>query len=109
MGAVPRRMYQLGEPTGWRPRLHLDLHRSVANIYQAVMKYSPFHFFINGGKAMIEGRGEMELPEVLIGDNALELDQYFLKQFHLEVPEYIERLSRLDSVTMNPEQTGQRI
>ena len=101
VGAVPRRMYQIGEPTrapsAWRPRLHIDLHRSVANIYRASMAYAPFHFFINGGKVMIEGQGEMEMQEVFVGDNALELDQYFLKRFHLEMPEYINRLIQLAS------------
>lgn len=103
VGSVPRRMYQIGEPTpataAWRPRLHLDLDRSVANIYRAVMKYAPFDFFINGGKAMIEGQGEMELQETLIGNNAVELDKHFLRQFNLEVPEYVSRLSRLETVT----------
>ena len=95
VGAVPRRMYQVGEPTSWRPRLHLDLHRSVANIYRAIMDYAPFHFFINGGKAMIEGQGEVEMQEILVGDNALELDQHFLTRFDLGVPDYIKRLIEL--------------
>jgi len=97
VGAVPRRMYQLGEETTWRPRVHVDLHRSVANIYRAIMRYAPFEFFINGGKAVIEGQGEFDLP-VLVGDNGLELDRYLLKQFHLEEPGYIGRLVGLASV-----------
>ena len=97
VGAVPRRMYQIGEPTSWRPRVHIDLHRSVANIYQAVMKYAPFHFFVNGGKVMIEGQDEMEMQEVLVGDNALELDLHLLKHFHLEAPDYVKRLVKLRS------------
>ncbi len=97
VGAVPRRMYQLGEETTWRPRVHVDLHRSVANIYRAMMRYAPFKFFINGGKAVIEERGEFELP-ILVGSNGLELDRYLLKQFNLEEPEYIARLVELDSI-----------
>lgn len=106
VGAVPRRMYQIGEPTTWRPRVHLDLHRSVANIYQAVMKYAPFHFFINGGRVMIEDQRELEMQETLIGDDAVELDQYFLRYFNVEVPEYISRLSKPDPVTSANEQAG---
>lgn len=79
VGAVPRRMYQVDQPTTWRPRVHIDLHRSVAGIYRAVMKFAPFGFFVNGGKMMIEGQGEMEMPEIIVSDNALELDWHLLK------------------------------
>ena len=99
VGAVPRCMYQTGEPTTPRPRVHIDLHRSVANIYRAVMSYAPFGFFINGGKMMIEGQGEMEAAEVLIGDNALELDLYQLRQLNLEIPEYLARLTEVDATS----------
>ena len=42
---------------------------------------------------MVEGRGEIELVRVLVGDDALELDRHFLDRFGLEPPGYIERLS----------------
>lgn len=93
VGAVPRRMYQIGEPQSHRPRIHLDLHTSVANIYRAVMMYAPFQLFINGGKAMFEGRGEMEWDEVLVGDNAIEMDHYVLDKFDIDPPEYLRRLA----------------
>jgi uncharacterized protein (DUF362 family) len=96
VGAVPRHIYQVGEPTASRPGVHVDLHRSVANIYRAVMDYAPFLFYLNGGRAMVEGRGEIVLDRVLAGDDALELDRYFLDRFGLEAPGYIERLSRLN-------------
>jgi uncharacterized protein (DUF362 family) len=92
VGAVPRRMYQTGEPVASRPRVHIDLHRSVANIYRAVMAYAPFGFFVNGGRATFEDQGEIELPQILVGDDALELDQLVLERFGLESPEYITRL-----------------
>jgi uncharacterized protein (DUF362 family) len=101
VGAVPRKMYQLNEATTWRPRVHIDLHRSVANIYRAVMEYAPFGIFVNGGKAMIEGQGEIEL-QVLVGNNALELDRYLLKQFDIEEPEYITRLAELGEYSEIP-------
>jgi uncharacterized protein (DUF362 family) len=97
VGAVPRRMYQLDQPTTWRPRVHIHLHRSVASIYRAVMEYAPFGFFINGGRVMIEGQGEMDGQVVLVGDNALELDRHLLNQFKLETPEYITRLIEFTS------------
>ncbi len=92
VGAVPRRMYQAGEPTAWRPRVHDNLHKSVAAIYRATMAYAPFEFFVNGGPAMIEGYGERDLGEILVGDNAVELDRYVLRKFDLEPPEYLDRL-----------------
>jgi uncharacterized protein (DUF362 family) len=94
VGAVPRRMYQLDEPTTWRPRVHVDLQKSVANIYRAVMAYAPFQFFVNGGKAMFEDRGEIELSQILVGDDGLELDRFVLEQFSIDSPAYIERLVR---------------
>ena len=100
VGAVPRRMYQEGEPAHGRagvhgrPRVHVDLQKSVAHIYRAVMAYAPFEFFINGGKAMFEGRGEIEMPQILVGNDALELDRFVLDQFGIDPPEYTERLAR---------------
>lgn len=97
VGAVPRRMYQTSVPAHeradvhGRPRVHVDLQKSVADIYRAVMAYAPFGFFVNGGRAMFEGRGEIELPQILIGDDALELDRFVLKQFGIDPPEYVER------------------
>jgi len=41
---VPRKMYQIGKPQSHRPQIHLDLHKSVANIYRAVTTYAPFDF-----------------------------------------------------------------
>jgi uncharacterized protein (DUF362 family) len=92
VGAVPRLMYQVGEATPWRPRVHENLHQSVAAIYRAVMEYAPFEFFVNGGPAMVEGYGERDLGEILVGDDALELDRYVLDRFGLEPPEYLNRL-----------------
>jgi hypothetical protein len=66
---------------------HADLHKSVANIYQAIMTYAPFNFLVNGGKAMFEDQGEVDLDEILVGSNALELDQFVLKRFGLEPPD----------------------
>lgn len=93
VGAVPRRFYQIGEPVRWRPKIHIDLHKSVANIYEGIMKYTPFDFFINGGLAMDEKEGEFEISEMLVGDNGLELDLFVLeKYFDIETPDYMKRL-----------------
>jgi uncharacterized protein (DUF362 family) len=95
VGTVPRRYYQLDEPTTWRPRLHVDLHRSVANVFLAVQQYAPFQYFINGGIMAQEGRGEFPLPGVLVGDDALELDEYLIRSvFMIDQPEYLRLLRK---------------
>lgn len=96
VGAVPRRMYQTDtESVDWRPRVHMDLHTSVANIFRAIQAYSPFSFFINGGLAMDEAAGEFRFDEALIGDDGIELDRYVLSKYFSdhEMPEYVIRLS----------------
>jgi uncharacterized protein (DUF362 family) len=95
VGAVPRRMYQIdNKVVDWRPRIHIDLHKSVANIFSAIQGYAPFSFFINGGLAMDENSGEFVFEDTLIGDDGLELDLYVLKKYfsYLETPEYLKRL-----------------
>ena len=92
VGAVPRRMYQSGEGGIPQARIHVDLHKSVANIYRAIMLYAPFRFFVNGGRAMFEDRGEIDLEETLVSDNALELDRYILDRFGIEPPGYLRLL-----------------
>lgn len=97
VGIIPRRMYQLGDSVvSWRPRIHVDLHKSVANLYRAVQKYSPFGFYINGGVAMDEKVGEFFMEDILIGNDAIELDLFVLKNYfiHHEVPEYLKNLSK---------------
>lgn len=88
-------MYQIGGTiTTWRPRVHVDLHTSVANIFRAVQQYSPFDFYINGGIAMDEQKGEFKMADILIGNDAEELDMHTLRnQFsHHEMPEYLKML-----------------
>jgi len=62
VGAVPRKMYQLDDAQisghAPRPRLHQDLDVSIANLFHAIEKYSPFHVYINGGLSFNENKGE---------------------------------------------------
>jgi hypothetical protein len=92
VGAVPRRMYQNGEGGSPRPRVHTNLHQSIANIYRSIMAYAPFHFFVNGGKAMFEDRGVITLKETFVSDDAIELDRFILDKFSIEQPDYIRGL-----------------
>jgi uncharacterized protein (DUF362 family) len=94
VGAVPRRMYQDGQSSMSRPRVHSHLHKSIANIYRAIMQYAPFGFYVNGGKVMFENTGEIDLGKTLIGNDALELDCCILKAFGISPPEYIKLLNK---------------
>jgi hypothetical protein len=76
-------MYQDGRGGLSRPLTHIHLHKSVGNICRAIMDYSPFSFYVNGGKAMLETFGEIDLKNTLIGNDALELDGFILKSFGL--------------------------
>lgn len=95
VGAVPRRMYQIDNKiVDWRPRVHIDLHKSVANIFSSIQWYSPFNFFINGGLAMSENYGEFRFKEILISNDGIELDLYVLKNYFssFEIPDYLKQL-----------------
>lgn len=95
VGAVPRNMYQIDNRiVDWRPRVHIDLHKSVANIFCSIQSYSPFCFFINGGLAMAENTGEFRFNEILVGNDGVELDLYVLKNYfsNFEIPDYLKRL-----------------
>lgn len=93
VGVVPCRMYQIGENVPWRPRIHLDLHRSVANLYLAIQKHAPFHFYINGGTAYDEEKGSFEIDRIFMGDDAVELDLLVLERyFNADLPEYLRLL-----------------
>ena len=97
-GAVPRKMYQLDDvnaPEGVpRPKLHQNLFLSVANLFLAIQNYSPFQFYINGGLAYNENKGEFLLPETFVGNDALELDCHLFQTFFndCEYPDYLDIL-----------------
>lgn len=97
VGAVPRSKYQTGSiQVDWRPRIHENLHKSVANIYKAIQQYSPFTFYINGGTAMDEAAGEFQFKNIILGKDALELDFYVLNNMFSkhEIPEYLKILEK---------------
>ncbi len=98
VGAVLRKMYQLdntnaskGEP---RPKIHQDLHSSVANLFLAVKSYSSFQFYINGGLSYNENIGEFSIKELFVGNDALELDCHIFEKYfnNCEYPKYLDIL-----------------
>jgi len=92
VGLVPRAYYQDGPPGVPRPRIHADLHRSIASLYQAVMSYAPFHFYVNVGPILVESSDVTSLGKYLVSDDGLELDRHVLRELGLSNPEYLERL-----------------
>jgi len=95
VGAVPRKMYQLDDvytPENVpRPKLHQNLHLSVANLFFAIQNYSPFQYYINGGLVYNKNKGEFFMTETFIGDDALELDCHLFRTFFndCEYPDYL--------------------
>lgn len=98
VGAVPRKMYQLDNTAANghfpRPGIHQNLHLSVANLFLAVERYSPFQFYINGGLSYNEKIGEFSFENVFIGNNALELDCHIYHIYfnNCEYPQYLDIL-----------------
>jgi hypothetical protein len=98
VGAVPRKMYQLdvhdAENNAPRPKIHQNLHLSVANLFLAIQNYSPFQFYINGGLSFNENIGEFTMNKTFIGNDALELDCHLFHTFfnECEYPEYLNIL-----------------
>ena len=98
VGAVPQKMYQLdGADAGGavpRPKIHQNLHLSVANLFLAVESYSSFQFYINGGLSYNENIGKFRFKELFIGNDALELDCYIFHNYfnNCEYPDYLDIL-----------------
>ena len=102
VGAVPRKMYQLdnqdaaqGVP---RPKIHQNLHLSIANLFFAIQTYSPFQYYLNGGLSFHEKMGKFYFAKTFIGNDALELDCHIYQKYFsdCEYPDYLDILkSRL--------------
>ena len=91
-------MYQLDNPNAPkdvpRPKIHQNLHLSIANLFLAIQNYSPFQFYVNGGLSYSENKGEFVLPKTYIGNDALELDCHMFQTFFndCECPNYLDIL-----------------
>ena len=57
------RVYQKNHP--W-PKLHQNLNLSISNLFCAIMEYSPFQFFVNGGVSFNENIGEFNIVETYV-------------------------------------------
>ena len=99
VGAVPRKMYQTegADSSIPRPKIHQNLHFTVANLFYAVQSYSPFQYFINGGLSYNEKFGEFIFSETFIGNDAHELDCHIFQNYFsdCEYPEYLDVYNNL--------------
>lgn len=101
VGIIPYRTLQLYNKIfyGWRPAIHMDLHNNVCGIFEAVMKYAPFHLFISGGNAYQEGRGMFNSP-VYASNDAIAIDfEVLQKEFGIPTPLYLKLLSNKSIVS----------
>ena len=98
VGAVPRKMYQIDNTDASngipRPKIHQNLHLSVANLFLAVKSYSSFQFYINNGLSYNENIGEFNIRELFLGNDALELDCHIFQKYfsNCDYPEYLDIL-----------------
>lgn len=95
-GLPPKVKYQLQEESHMRDSLHSNLHKSVAEIYQAVQKFAPFHLYICDGLTTLFGFANEGKPKkwgkILIADNALKADSKILELMKKPYPEFLKIL-----------------
>ena len=95
-GLPPKEKYQVQKESHMRDKLHANLHRSVAEIYQAVQKFAPFHLYICDGLTTLFGFAEKGEPKewgkIVIADNAMEADLRILELMKKPLPEFLKLL-----------------
>lgn len=95
-GLPPKKKYQKSSDSFKRDDLHNDLHKSVAEIFQAVEQYSPFDFYICDGLEILYSEAEKGDPykwgKIILSDNALEADLKVLELLKKPMPRYIKLL-----------------
>ncbi|MHA1212222.1 MAG: hypothetical protein ACTSSH_07155, partial [Candidatus Heimdallarchaeota archaeon] len=81
-----------------RDTLHDDLHASVAEIYNAVEKYSPFDLYICDGRTILHGEAEVGIPmqwgKIIVTDNAVEADLLVLDLLEKPRPKYLDLIRK---------------
>lgn len=90
VGVVPSRHYKCTVQDKNRTLIHTDLHQYVVDIFAAVQRYSPFTIFVNGGQWFIKSLHEKpcDMPFILVGDDALEMDLHIIKELNIPIPNY---------------------
>jgi len=97
-GLPPKEKYQIERGSYKRDNLHSNLHQSVAEIFQAVEKFSPFHIYVCDGFLTLFGFADEGKPEewgkILLADNAIEADEKILEIMDKPLPRYLKILTR---------------
>ncbi|NHJ05775.1 MAG: DUF362 domain-containing protein [Candidatus Heimdallarchaeota archaeon] len=97
-GLPPKEKYKIEENSYKRDNLHTNLHQSVAEVFQAVEKFSPFHLYVCDGLLTLFGFADEGKPKewgkILLADNALEADQKILEIMDKSPPKFLEILTR---------------
>ncbi len=95
-GLPQKKMYKMNEDSYKRDKLHKDLHKSVAEIFQAVQKFAPFDLYICDGLNILRGEAEHGQSEkwgkILFSDDAINVDLKVLEILNKKQPRYFEHL-----------------
>ncbi|NHJ48472.1 MAG: DUF362 domain-containing protein [Asgard group archaeon] len=96
-GVLPKNRYQNKPQSYKRDALHRDLHASVAEVFQAVEKFTPFDFYICDGLEILQGEAEVGNPirwdKILLSDNAIEVDLKVLELLGKPMPRYLKLIT----------------
>lgn len=96
-GLPPKEKYQNEQSSYKRDNLHSNLHQSVAEIFQAVEKFSPFHLYVCDGLLTLFGFADEGKPKewgkILLADNAIEADQKILEIMDKPLPRFLKILT----------------
>lgn len=83
-----------------RDKFHQDIHRSVAEVYNAIQRVAPFELHVIDGTTILMGEESMgrekRWGKILVGADAEELDLTICEKFSLNIPQYL-LLLRMDS------------
>jgi uncharacterized protein (DUF362 family) len=95
-GILPKNKYRNQPQSHKRDALHRDLHASVAEVFHAVEKFTPFDFFICDGLEILHGEAEegnpMKWGKVLLSDDAIEVDMKALELLGKPIPRYLNTI-----------------
>lgn len=90
IGLLPIPYYSEDIAVNWRPRLHTNIHLSIADVFWIVDRYFKFDFFINGGNCYIYSTNVSRLPGYFLSDDPIELDKHIATLLGLKIPEYLQ-------------------
>ncbi|NHK33011.1 MAG: DUF362 domain-containing protein [Asgard group archaeon] len=99
-GLPPKAKYRQSTDSFKRDDLHSDLHKSVAEIFQAVEQYSPFDYYICDGLEILYGEATKGVPykweKIILSNNALEADLKVLELLKKPLPRYLKLIQGME-------------